>query len=163
MMGLAPYGSPIYADRIKNEIVTINDDGSIRLNMDYFSFLRDVRTTSEKFDELFGGPRRSPESQITRREMDIASSIQTVTEEIILKMARHAAEVTGESKLCLAGGVALNCVANGLLLKEKLFDELWIQPAAGDSGCALGVALDVWHTPAHKARPLAQQLTAAAG
>ena len=146
MMGLAPYGRPTYADKIKAEIVDIKDDGSIQMNMDYFAFLRDTSTTMAKFDELFDGPRRQPESRITRREIDIARSIQAVTEEIILKMARHAREVTGHSNLCLAGGVALNCVANGELLREKVFDDVWIQPAAGDSGCALGVALDVWHT-----------------
>lgn len=146
MMGLAPYGRPVFADKIKDEIVDIKDDGSIQMNMDYFAFLRDVSTTSEKFDELFDGPRRQPDSRITRREIDIARSIQAVTEEAILKMARHARETTGQSNLCLAGGVALNCVANGELLREKIFDDLWIQPAAGDSGCALGVALDVWHT-----------------
>jgi|GEM_PF-6699 len=146
MMGLAPYGRPIYADKILQNIVDVKADGSIEMNMDYFSFLKDVSTTSKKFDELFGGPRRDPESRITRREIDIASSIQAVAEQVILKMAAHAREITGEQKLCLAGGVALNCVANGRLLRERLFDDLWIQPAAGDSGCALGVALDVWHT-----------------
>ncbi|KAA5546360.1 carbamoyltransferase [Roseiconus nitratireducens] len=146
MMGLAPYGRPVYAQKILDNVVHVNPDGSIELNMEYFSFLKDTKTTSEKFDELFGGPRRAPESRITRREIDIASSIQAVTEEIILKMARHAQELTGERNLCLAGGVALNCVANGRLLREGIFDDLWIQPAAGDSGCALGVALDAWHT-----------------
>lgn len=146
MMGLAPYGRPIYAQKILDNIVDVKDDGSIELNMEYFSFLNDVSTTSGKFDELFDGPRRKPESRITRREIDIASSIQAVTEQIILKMARHAQELTGEKNLCLAGGVALNCVANGHLLRENIFDDIWIQPAAGDSGCALGVALDAWHT-----------------
>ena len=146
MMGLAPYGRPIYAQAILDNIVDLKPDGSIEMNLDYFSFLRDVSTTSEKFDELFGGPRREPESRITRREIDIASSIQAVTEEAILKMASHAKEITGEKNLCLAGGVALNCVANGHLLRKRIFEDIWIQPAAGDSGCALGVALDVWHT-----------------
>ncbi|TWU55683.1 carbamoyltransferase N-terminal domain-containing protein [Rubripirellula reticaptiva] len=146
MMGLAPYGRPIYTQLILDNIVDLKDDGSIELNMDYFSFLSDVSTTSEKFDELFGGPRRDPESRITRREMDLARSIQEVTEMAMIRMARHARELTGETRLCLAGGVALNCVANGKLLKEGVFDEIWIQPAAGDSGCALGVALDTWHT-----------------
>ncbi|TWU54489.1 Decarbamoylnovobiocin carbamoyltransferase [Rubripirellula tenax] len=146
MMGLAPYGRPIYTQLILDNIVDLKEDGSIELNMEYFAFLSDVSTTSKKFDELFGGPRRDPESRITRREMDLARSIQEVTEMAMIRMARHARELTGESRLCLAGGVALNCVANGKLLKEGVFDEIWIQPAAGDSGCALGVALDTWHT-----------------
>ncbi len=146
MMGLAPYGRPIYTQQILENIVNLHEDGSIELNMEYFSFLHDVRTTSEKFDELFGGPRRDPESRITQREMDMARSIQDVTEQAIIRMARHARKITGETRLCLAGGVALNCVANGKLLREGVFDEIWIQPAAGDSGCALGVALDAWHT-----------------
>ncbi|MCS7466762.1 hypothetical protein NZK35_08915 [Stieleria sp. ICT_E10.1] len=146
MMGLAPYGRPIYTQQILDNIVDVKEDGSIELNMDYFAFLREVSTTSDKFDDLFDGPRRDPESRITRREMDIARSIQEVTELAMIRMARHAREITGESNLCLAGGVALNCVANGKLLREGVFDDLWIQPAAGDSGCALGVALDAWHT-----------------
>ncbi|QDV26818.1 carbamoyltransferase N-terminal domain-containing protein [Aureliella helgolandensis] len=146
MMGLAPYGEPIYTQKILDNIVDLKEDGSVELNMEYFAFLRDVSTTSEKFDELFGGPRRDPESRITRREMDIARSIQDVTEMALIRMARHARELTGEKNLCLAGGVALNCVANGKLLREGVFDQIWIQPAAGDSGCALGVALDTWHT-----------------
>ena len=146
MMGLAPYGRPIYKDLILKEIVNLKDDGSIQMNMDYFSFLHDTSTTSDRFDELFGGPRRTPESPITLREMNIARSIQEVTEEALLRMANHARELTGEENLCMAGGVALNCVANGRLIKENPTQPLWIQPAAGDSGCALGVALDVWHT-----------------
>ena len=163
MMGLAPYGRPIYADRIKKEIVDIKKDGSIQLNMDYFAFLYSTRTTSGKFDELFDGPRRQTDSRITRREIDIARSIQEVTEEVLLKMARHAREVTGENRLCLAGGVALNCVANGELLREKVFDDLWIQPAAGDSGCALGVALDVWHTYFDEPRDSVQEFSSQGG
>lgn len=146
MMGLAPYGRPIYTQQILDNIVDVKDDGSIQLNMEYFSFLHELSTTSPKFDELFGGPRRDPESRITRREMDLARSIQEVTELIILRMAKAARDLTGEKYLCMAGGVALNCVANGELLREGIFEDIWIQPAAGDSGCALGVALDVWHT-----------------
>ncbi len=145
MMGLAPYGEPVYQQRILDEIVDLKADGSVRLNLDYFAFLRESSMTSPKFDELFGGPRRRPESRITRREIDIARSIQAVTEEAMLRMARTAHALTGERKLCLAGGVALNCVANGRLLREGPFEDIWIQPAAGDSGCSLGVALDVWH------------------
>ena len=146
MMGLAPYGRPIYTQAILDNIVDLKPDGSIDLNMDYFAFLSDTRTTSDRFDELFGGPRRTPDQPITRREMDLARSIQEVTEEAICRMARHALQLTGEKNLCLAGGVALNCVANGKLIEKNVAKRLWIQPAAGDSGCALGVALDVWHT-----------------
>src|SRR5262249_55057332 len=146
MMGLAPYGEPVYQQQILDHLVDLKPDGSLELNLDYFSFLREVNMTSPAFDQLFDGPRRKPESRITRREINLARSIQAVTEEAMLRMCRHAHELTGEKKLCLAGGVALNCVANGRLLREGPFEDLWIQPAAGDSGCSLGVALDVWHT-----------------
>jgi carbamoyltransferase len=159
MMGLAPYGQPVYTQKILDNIVDVKSDGSIELNMDYFAFLRDVSTTSEKFDQLFGGPRRSPESRITRREMDLARSIQDVTELAMIRMANHARELTGASELCLAGGVALNCVANGKLLRTGVFKELWIQPAAGDSGCALGAALDAWHTHFGKQRGARSELS----
>jgi carbamoyltransferase len=145
LMGLAPYGEPKYADLIRKELIDIKDDGSYRLNMDYFSYCAGRRMTNEKFAELFGGPPRAPESKMTQREMDIAKSIQAVTEEVMLKTAQHVREVTGEQNLCLAGGVALNCVANGLLLREGPFEEIWIQPAAGDAGNALGCALFAWH------------------
>jgi len=145
MMGLAPYGKPIYKDIILDKIIDLKDDGSIELNMEYFSFLDDLSMTNAKFAELFGGPAREQESNITRREMDIAKSIQVVTEEAIIRMAETAHRLTGEKNLCIAGGVALNCVANGRLLRESSFESIWIQPAAGDSGCALGVALDVWY------------------
>jgi carbamoyltransferase len=143
MMGLAPYGEPLYTKRILDELVHIAEDGSVELNLEYFGFLSDASMTNEKFAQLFDGPARHPDARLTRREMDIARSIQEVTEEAVLRMARHAHEVTGESRLCLAGGVALNCVANGRVLREGPFEEIWIQPAAGDAGSALGVALDV--------------------
>jgi len=145
LMGLAPYGRPRYTDLILKELLDLKDDGSFRLDMDYFAYLSDVRMTNEKFAALFGGPARTAESPITHREMDIARSVQEVTEEIVLRMARHAREVTGKSNLCLAGGVALNCVANGKLLRERIFDDVWIQPAAGDAGGSVGAALAVWH------------------
>jgi carbamoyltransferase len=146
MMGLAPYGEPKYVDLIREHLVELKEDGSIELNMEYFAFLSQPTMTNGKFADLFGGPARHPDAPVTQRERDIARSIQVVTEEIILRMARHAHELTGEKYLCLAGGVALNCVANGRLLREGPFADIWIQPAAGDSGCALGAALDVWHT-----------------
>ena len=146
MMGLAPYGEPKYAERILAELVDLKEDGSIELNLDYFGYLENREMTGPRFAELFDGPARKPDSRITRREMDLARSIQVVTEEAILRMARHAQSLTGEENLCLAGGVALNCVANGRLLREGPFKNLWIQPAAGDSGCALGAALDVYHS-----------------
>jgi carbamoyltransferase len=145
LMGLAPYGTPKYVDTIKQNLLQIREDGSIWLNPRYFGYLDGLTMTNELFDKLFGGPPRRPESEITRREMDLAASIQVVTEEIMLKMARYARAVTGKPFLCLAGGVALNCVANGKILAERLFDDLWIQPAAGDAGGAIGAALYVWH------------------
>jgi carbamoyltransferase len=145
LMGLAPYGEPIYADRIRDELLDIKDDGSLRLNMDYFAYChRDVMTTGA-IDKLFDGPPRSAESALTQREMDLAASIQVVTEEVMLKQARYAHKLTGSSNLVLAGGVALNCVGNGRILRESPFDNVWIQPAAGDAGGALGSALFVWH------------------
>jgi len=152
LMGLAPYGEGKYADLIRDTLLDLRDDGSFRLRMEYFGFLDDLIMTSDRFDELFGGPARPPESPITQREMDIAMSIQEVTEEIVLRMARHAREVTGKSKLCLAGGVALNCVANGKLLRAGIFEDLWIQPAAGDAGGALGAAYVAWHKALGKER-----------
>jgi carbamoyltransferase len=146
MMGLAPYGVPRYVDLILENLLDLKEDGSIELNLSYFEFLKSRQMTNGAFSELFGGPRRNPESRITRREMDIARSIQVVTEEILLRMAKTLRKLTGERRICLAGGVALNCVANGRILREGPFDDIWIQPAAGDSGCALGAALDVYHT-----------------
>lgn len=141
LMGLAPYGEPTYVDLIKKEIVEIFDDGSIKLNMDYFAYTNKLCMINEKFETLFGGPARTDKEEITKRIRDIAKSIQVVTEEIVVKMARHAKEITGADKLCMAGGVALNCVANGKIVQEKIFSEIWVQPAAGDSGGALGAAL----------------------
>jgi carbamoyltransferase len=145
LMGLAPYGEPCYVDKIKNELIQIREDGSIWLDMSYFGFLDGMAMTNAKFDRLFGGPRRNPESELTSKEMDLAKSIQVVTEEIMLKTARYARAVTGKKHLCMAGGVALNCVANGKILREGIFDDLWIQPASGDAGGALGAALYVHH------------------
>ncbi|MBI4775837.1 MAG: carbamoyltransferase [Deltaproteobacteria bacterium] len=145
LMGLAPYGTPRYKERILSELMDMKEDGSLRLNLSYFDFLGGLRMTNKRFSALFGGPPRSPETEITQREMDIAASIQAVTEEAVLKMARHVHRETGLNKLCLAGGVALNCVANGRILRNGPFEEIWIQPAAGDAGGALGAALSVWH------------------
>jgi len=140
LMGLAPYGQPIYADKIKDHLIDIKPDGSFRLNLDFFAFHNGLTLTNERFHELFSGAPRQPESRITRREMDLAASIQSVTEEVMLKISRSLRDMTGASKLCLAGGVALNCVANGKILRAGIFDEIWIQPAAGDAGGALGAA-----------------------
>ena len=146
MMGLAPYGEPKYSDLILRELVDLKADGSLSLNMDYFGFLKAPSMVNDGFARLFGGPARTGSSPITRREMDIARSIQDVTEESMLRMARHAHALTGEANLCMAGGVALNCVGNGRILREGPFERLWIQPAAGDAGASLGAALDACHT-----------------
>lgn len=145
LMGLAPYGEPRYVDLIRDHLIDLKDDGSFRLNMDYFDYAHGLRMTGRRFAELFGGPRREPESPLTRREMDLARSVQEVTEEAMLRMARQAHRDTGSPNLCLAGGVALNCVANGRILREGPFEHVWIQPAAGDAGGALGAALMVWY------------------
>ncbi len=145
LMGLAPYGEPRYAEIIKDKLITIAEDGSFWLDMSYFDYCTGLTMTSSKFHNLFGGLPRIAESKITQREMDLAASIQKVTEEVITKLARGIAYETGEKNLCLAGGVALNCVANGVLLREKIFDNVWVQPAAGDAGGALGAALVAWH------------------
>ena len=145
LMGLAPYGTPRYADVIRKHLVEIRPDGSFFLNQRYFDYCAGLRMTSKAFDGLFGGPPRTPDQPLTEREMDLAASVQVVTEEIILNCARHVRQVTGLPRLCLAGGVSLNCVANGKLLAAGIFDELWIQPAAGDAGGALGVALLMAH------------------
>jgi len=145
VMGLAPYGEPKYKDLILENLIDVKDDGSFRMNMDYFNYCAGLAMTSKKFHKLFGGPPRKPESELTQKEMDLARSVQEVTEEIVLKMARHVKKETGMDYLCLAGGVALNCVANGKLLRSGLFDNIWIQPAAGDAGGALGCALFTWY------------------
>jgi carbamoyltransferase len=145
LMGLAPYGKPGYADVIRKEIIDIKEDGSYRLNMKYLGYINSDRTINENFEELFGGAARKPESRITQREMDIAASIQAVTEEVMIKLARHAKTITGSDNLCMAGGVALNCVANGKILREKIFKDIWVQPAAGDAGGSLGAALLAAH------------------
>jgi carbamoyltransferase len=145
VMGLAPYGEPKYVPLIKEKMVEIRDDGSLRMNQEYFGYSQGLRMTNRAFDKLLGGPPREPESKLTQREMDLARSVQEITEEAVLKMTRFVQRETGMKKLCLAGGVALNCVANGLVLREGLFDDIWIQPAAGDAGGAVGIALAVWH------------------
>ncbi len=145
LMGLAPYGEPRYVDEIKNELIDVREDGSFKLNLDYFNYMAGLTMTNKKFAALFGGPPREPETTITRREMDLARSIQAVTEEIMMKMARHVHAETGMKNLVLAGGVALNCVSNGKILREGPFEGLWIQPAAGDAGGALGAALYSWY------------------
>lgn len=152
LMGLAPYGKPIYADTIREHIVHINDDGAVELNQRYFNYLGGLTMTNRRFHDLFGGPPRKPESLITQREMDIAASVQSVLNDIILRMARHTRETTGMSNVVLAGGVALNVVSCGLLVREKVFDNVWIQPAAGDAGGALGAALWMWHHVLDKPR-----------
>ncbi len=145
LMGLAPYGEPRYADAILEHLVHVKEDGSFWMDMSYFNYCQGLTMTSKKFEKLFGGPPRKPESKLTEREMDLAASIQAVTEEIMLRMARKVHAETGMKKLCLAGGVALNCVGNGRILRDGPFEEIWIQPAAGDAGGALGVALFIWH------------------
>lgn len=145
VMGLAPYGEPRYAELIKKHLIDIKEDGSFHLDMRYFNYCTGLTMTNEHFDELFGGPPRKAESPLTQKEMDLAASVQAVTEEIVIKLARGIRQTTGQTNLCLAGGVALNCVANGKLLKEKIFDNIWIQPAAGDAGGAVGAALAAYH------------------
>jgi carbamoyltransferase len=146
LMGLAPYGEPIYADCIRANLVDLKSDGSFRLNMNYFDFLDGTTMTNDRFHRLFGGPPRGGEEPIEQRHMNAARSIQVVCEEMMLRLARRARDLTGCDNLCLAGGVALNCVANGRILREKIFGRLWIQPAAGDAGGALGAALAAWHS-----------------
>ena len=152
LMGLAPYGEPVYADLIRKHLVKIFDDGSIWMDQSYYNYAGGLTMTSKKFDALFGGPPRRRESPISQREMDLAASVQLVTEEIMLKMARHAHQLTGMKHLCLAGGVALNCVGNGKLLREGPFEDIWIQPASGDAGGALGAALFTWYQLLEKPR-----------
>jgi carbamoyltransferase len=145
LMGLAPYGRPVYAGLIREKLLDLRDDGSFRMDMAYFNYCHGRTMTGKGFERLFGGPARSPEAPITQREMDLAASVQAVTEDVMLAMARNVHAETGQKNLCLAGGVALNCVGNGRILREGPFENLWIQPAAGDAGGALGVALLIWH------------------
>jgi carbamoyltransferase len=145
LMGLAPYGEPRYSDIIRRELIELKDDGSFWLNLDYFNFLRGTTMTNNRFHQLFGGPPRHHTEALLQRHMDVARSIQAVTEDVVLRLARYARQLTGEKNLCLAGGVALNCVANGVLLRERIFDKMWIQPAANDAGGALGAAYAGWH------------------
>src|SRR5258708_1933734 len=152
LMGLAPYGEPKYVDLILRELLDLKADGSFRLNMKYFNYGVGLTMTNARFEQLFGGPPRKPESRLTQREMDLARSVQDVTEEIMFRMARHVRRETGMKDLCLAGGVALNCVANGRILREGVFERIWIQPAAGDAGGALGAALFAWHQLLEKPR-----------
>jgi len=163
VMGLAPYGEPKYAELIKKHLIKVADDGSFQLDMSYFDYATGLTMTNKKFDALFGGPPRTSESELTQREMDLAASVQKVTEEVVIMLAKAIADETGEKNLCLAGGVALNCVANGILLREKIFDHIWIQPAAGDAGGALGAALSAWHIHHHKDRHLSTQRDAMKG
>ena len=158
VMGLAPYGTPRYADLIRDHLIQVSEDGSFRLNMHYFDYCTGFTMTNQHFDDLFGGPRRSEESTLTQKEMDLAASIQLVTEEIVIKLARNIRKTTGMKNLCLAGGVALNCVANGKLLKEGIFDNIWIQPAAGDAGGSIGAALAAYHLMLNGPRKLSPDL-----
>ncbi|MGH7174055.1 MAG: carbamoyltransferase family protein, partial [Gemmataceae bacterium] len=152
LMGLAPFGKPVYADLIRERLIDLKADGSFRLDMRYFNYCQGLTMTGRRFHALFGGPPRRPETPLEGRHMDLAASIQAVTEEVVLRMGRHVHRATGLPNLVLAGGVALNCVANGRLLREGPFERIWIQPAAGDAGGALGAALFVWHQLLDKAR-----------
>ncbi|MBI5814497.1 MAG: carbamoyltransferase [Nitrospinae bacterium] len=152
VMGLAPYGEPKYVKTILDNIIDLKEDGSYKLDMSYFNYCAGLTMTGGKFHDLFGGPPRKPEANLTQKEMDLARSVQDVTEEAVLRMGRHVRRVTGKKNLCMAGGVALNCVANGKLLREKVYENIWIQPAAGDAGGALGAALFAWHSVEKKPR-----------
>ena len=152
LMGLAPYGEPRFEKLIREHLIDLREDGSYRLDLDYFNYCQGLTMTGPKFHALFGAPPRSPESQLEQRHMDLAASIQKVTEEVMLRTARHAHSVTGKKHLCLAGGVALNCVGNGVILRESPFEKIWIQPAAGDAGGALGAAQFLWHNLLDKPR-----------
>lgn len=163
LMGLAPYGEPKYTKLIKDHLIDIKEDGTFALDMSYFNYCTGLTMTNYKFDALFGGPPRKKESTLTQREMDLAASIQVVVEEVVLKLAKDVAKTTGMKNICLAGGVALNCVANGKLLKEKIFNRLWIQPAAGDAGGALGAALAAYHIMLNQPRKVIQGLDAMKG
>ena len=163
VMGLAPYGEPRYADLIREKLITVADDGSFQLDMSYFDYAAGLTMTNKKFDALFGAPPRTPETELTQREMDLAASVQKVTEDIVIELAKGISKETGERNLCLAGGVALNCVANGILLREKIFDNIWIQPAAGDAGGALGAAFSIWYLHHNKERIISSERDAMKG
>ena len=163
VMGLAPYGEPRFADLIREKLITVAADGSFQLDMSYFDYATGLTMTNKKFAALFGGPPRTSETELTQREMDLAASVQKVTEDIVIELARGIAEETGKRNLCLAGGVALNCVANGILLREKIFDNIWIQPAAGDAGGALGAALSTWYLHHDKERVVSAERDAMKG
>jgi carbamoyltransferase len=163
VMGLAPYGEPKYANLIKEKLITVADDGSFQLDMSYFDYATGLTMTNKKFDALFGGPPRTSETELTQREMDLAASVQKVTEDIMIQIAKGIAKDTGERNLCLAGGVALNCVANGILLREKIFDNIWIQPAAGDAGGALGAALSALYLHHNSERKVSSERDAMKG
>lgn len=163
VMGLAPYGEPKYADLIKEKLITVAEDGSFQLDMSYFDYATGLTMTNKKFDAIFGGPPRTSETELTQRDMDLAASVQKVTEDIVIQIARALAKDTGERNLCLAGGVALNCVSNGILLREKIFDNIWIQPAAGDAGGALGAALSAWYLHHKKDRTVTSKRDAMKG
>lgn len=163
VMGLAPYGRPAYAEKIFESLINLNDDGSFTLNLKYFDFCTGKSMTNRAFDELFEGQPRKSESALSQRDMDIASSIQEVTEHIVCRIGRHVAETTGEGNLALAGGVALNCVANGVLSRSKLFENIWIQPAAGDAGGALGAAMAAYHLHLGKPREITEKMDAMGG
>ena len=152
VMGLAPYGEANYKELIYQHLIDVKDDGSFNMDMSYFDYNVGLTMTNKKFNDLFGGSPRKPESELTQKEMDLARSVQEVTEEIVLKMAKHVRELTNEKYLCLAGGVALNCVANGKLLRSRIFDDIFIQPAAGDAGGALGCAYIAWYQHLEKDR-----------
>jgi carbamoyltransferase len=156
LMGLAPYGEPRFARLIRDELIDIKPDGSFRLNLDYFDYVTGLRMTNQRFDALFGAPPRRPETTVTQHYMDMAASVQAVTEETVSRLATTLHTETGENELCLAGGVALNCVANGKLARDRVFDSIWIQPAAGDAGGALGAALTAWHLYFSGARTIRQ-------
>ena len=160
LMGLAPYGEPKYVDKILNYLIDLKDDGTFRLNMDYFNYTVGLTMTNKKFDELFEGPPRQAEGKLTQREMDIAASIQVVTEEVVLRLCRTVKKELDVDYLCLAGGVALNCVANGRILREGIFKDIWIQPAAGDAGGALGAALAIWYQYCEQTRTVSANSTA---
>lgn len=163
VMGLAPYGQPKYVDAIKRHLIDVKEDGSFRLNLDFFDYCTGLRMTNGRFDEIFGGPPRSAEARLGPREMDLAASIQAITEEIVIKLARGIRKETGERNLCLAGGVALNCVANGKLLRDGQFDKIWVQPAAGDAGGAVGAALAVHHLHKGGERRIAPRMDGMSG